>query len=292
LLLSWLSSGYYKILLLAPASAEASRGQWAGENTVKIIVCIPARYSSTRFPGKVLAKDTGKFLIQHTWERAKLAKLPANVLIAADDKRILDAAESFDAARVLTNPDCKCGTDRIAEAVADLDYDIVINVQADEPEIDPAHIDLLAQMLIDNPNCPMATLAAPFENPDQITDPNIVKVVVTSIEHRVSSNEARRAIYFSRLPIPYDRQQGGIGQKELYLRHLGIYAYRKDFLLKLTKLPQTPLEKTESLEQLRAIENGFEILVAKVERTADGIDTPAQYADFVKRYKKTTEKRK
>jgi len=286
LLLSWLSSGYYKILLLAPASAEASRGQWAGENTVKIIVCIPARYSSTRFPGKVLAKDTGKFLIQHTWERAKLAQLPANILIAADDKRILDAAKSFGADCVLTNPECKSGTDRIAEAVAELDYDIIVNVQADEPEIDPANIDLLAQILLDNPQIPMATLAAPFENPDKISDPNIVKVVVTSDERQASSDAAHRAIYFSRLPIPYDRKKAGIGRKELYLRHIGIYAYRKDFLLKLTKLPQTPLEKTEKLEQLRAIENGFDILVAKVEHTADGIDTPNQYADFVKRYMK------
>ncbi len=257
---------------------------------MKIIVFIPARYSSTRFPGKVLANDTGRFLIQHTYERAKLAKLPDDVLIAADDKRILEAAETFGADCVMTSPDCKSGTDRIAEAVAELDYDIIINVQADEPEIDPAYIDLLARILLDNPDAPMATLAAPFENPDQITDPNIVKVVVTSDERRATSDAAHRAIYFSRLPIPYDRQKGGIGRKDLYLRHLGIYAYRKDFLLKLTKLPQTPLEKTEKLEQLRAIENGFVILVAQVERTADGIDTPAQYAEFVKRYKKTTEK--
>ncbi len=257
---------------------------------MKIVVCIPARYSSTRFPGKVLAKDTGKFLIQHTFEQAKLAKLPANVLIAADDKRILDAAETFGADCVLTSPGHKSGTDRITEAVANLDYDIIINVQADEPEIDPTYIDLLARILLDNPQIPMATLAAPFENPDKIFDPNIVKVVVTSDERQATSDAAHRAIYFSRLPIPYDRRQGGIGRKELYLRHLGIYAYRKDFLLKLTKLPQTPLEKTEKLEQLRAIENGFVILVAKVERTADGIDTPAQYADFVKRYKNTTEK--
>ncbi len=252
---------------------------------MKIIVCIPARYGSTRFPGKVLANDTGKFLIQHAYERAKLAKLPSKILIAADDKRILEAAKSFGADCVLTSPDCKSGTDRIAEAVAGIDCDIVVNVQADEPEIDPAHIDLLAQMLLDNPETQMATLAAPFENPDQIADPNIVKVVVTSIENR----ESRIALYFSRLPIPYDRQQGGLGRKDLYLRHLGIYAYRKDFLLQLTKLPQTPLEKTEKLEQLRALENGFEILVDRVERTADGIDTPAQYADFVKRYKKSTE---
>jgi 3-deoxy-manno-octulosonate cytidylyltransferase (CMP-KDO synthetase) len=254
---------------------------------VKIVVCIPARYGSTRFPGKVLAKDTGRFLIQHTFERAKLAKLPSKVLIAADDERIIEAAKSFGADCVLTSPDCKSGTDRIAEAVANLDYDIIVNVQADEPEIDPANIDLLARILLDNPDAPMATLAAPFENPEQIADPNIVKVVVTSDERQATSEAAHRAIYFSRSVIPYDRQQGGLGPKELYLRHLGIYAYRKDFLLKLTKLPQTPLERAEKLEQLRALENGFEILVAKVKHTTDGIDTPAQYAGFVKRYKNT-----
>ncbi len=254
---------------------------------MKIVVCIPARYGSTRFPGKVLAKDTGRFLIQHTFERAKLAKLPSKVLIAADDERIIEAAKSFGADCVLTSPDCKSGTDRIAEAVANLDYDIIVNVQADEPEIDPANIDLLARILLDNPDAPMATLAAPFENPEQIADPNIVKVVVTSDERQATSEAAHRAIYFSRSVIPYDRQQGGLGPKELYLRHLGIYAYRKDFLLKLTKLPQTPLERAEKLEQLRALENGFEILVAKVKHTTDGIDTPAQYAGFVKRYKNT-----
>ena len=250
---------------------------------MKIIVCIPARYDSTRFPGKVLAKDTGKLLIQHTWEKAKQAKLPSNILIAADDKRILDAAESFGADAVLTSPDHKSGTDRIAEAVADLDFDIVINVQADEPEINPENIDHVAELLIKNPDCPMATAAAAFENVQQIGNPNIVKVITDSIN---------KAIYFSRFPIPYDRENEGVGNIHLYLRHLGIYAYRKDFLLKITGLPQSPLEKIEKLEQLRAIENGFPILVGKVERTTDGIDTPDQYAEFVKRYKKATKKRK
>ena len=131
----------------------------------------------------------------------------------------------------------------------------------------------------------MATLAAEFQNADQIIDPNIVKVVVMSIEHRTSSIGAHRAIYFSRAPIPYDRESSGVGEVRQYLRHLGIYAYRKEFLLKITALPQTKLEKIEKLEQLRAIENGFEILVGKVKHTSDGIDTPQQYAEFVKREK-------
>ena len=242
----------------------------------KIIVCIPARYGSTRFPAKVLAKDTGKFLIQHVYEQAKLAKLPDRVIIAAADKRIADAAKSFDAECIMTNPDCPSGTDRIAEAVGGLDFDIVVNLQGDEPEIDPANIDTVAKLLVDNPENQMATLVADFETKEQIADPNIVKVVTS---HSI-------ALYFSRSVIPYDRQQGGIGEIKNYLRHIGIYAYRGDFLLKITKLPQTPLEKLEKLEQLRAIENGFDILVAKVKHACAGIDTPEQYAEFVKRYAK------
>jgi 3-deoxy-manno-octulosonate cytidylyltransferase (CMP-KDO synthetase) len=252
---------------------------------VIVYACIPARYGSTRFPAKVLAKDTGKFLIQHTWERVCAASLPEKVIIATDDKRIVAAAESFNAECIMTSPDCPSGTDRIAEAVADINVDIVVNLQADEPEIDPANIDKVARLLIDNPDCPMATLAADFQNAAQISDPNIVKVVVTSHGSRVTSHEPIRAIYFSRSPIPFDREKSGIGNIKHYLRHLGIYAYRKEFLLKITKLPQTPLEKIEKLEQLRVLENGFSILVAKVSHTCDGIDTPEQYAEFVKRYK-------
>jgi 3-deoxy-manno-octulosonate cytidylyltransferase (CMP-KDO synthetase) len=243
---------------------------------VKILAVIPARFSSTRFAAKVLAKDTGKFLIQHTYERACLAKLPEKVIIAADDEKVVAAADSFGGECVLTSVEHKSGTDRIAEAVSKLDVDIVVNLQADEPEIDPDNIDYLAQLLIDNPDYPMATLSADFQDARQVANPNIVKVIT-------DSNNC--AIYFSRLPVPYDRDKSGVGDVGQYLRHLGIYAYRKDFLLKITKLPQTPLEKIEKLEQLRAIENGFKILVGKVKHTCDGIDTPEQYAEFVKRYK-------
>jgi len=291
---------------------------------VKIVVFIPARYGSTRFAGKVLAKDTGKYLIQHTYEQACQARLPEKVIIAADDERIIAAAESFGAQCILTSPEHKSGTDRIAEAlkkiadsverigkVSSERYppvlseveglnadDIVVNVQADEPEIDPANIDLIAQLLINNPDYPMATLAASFETLEQISDPNIVKVVVAwSVQRGADSRKLKTqnlklktdcgiAIYFSRAPIPYDREKSGIGNIRQYLRHVGIYAYRKDFLTKITALPQTPLEKIEKLEQLRAIENGFDILVGKVKHTCDGIDTPQQYAEFVRRYKK------
>ena len=245
---------------------------------MKIVACIPARYGSTRFAGKVLAKDTGKFLIQHTYEQACLAKLPDKVIIAADDERVMQAAGEFGAECVMTSPKHKSGTDRIAEAVADMDVDIIVNLQADEPEIDPANIDYLAELLVKNPDFQMATLAADFQSPKQIAESNIVKVVIDC---------NGRAIYFSRAPIPFDREKSGIGNVQQYLRHIGIYAYRKEFLPKITTLPQTTLEKIEKLEQLRAIENGFDILVGKVEHTCDGIDTPQQYDKFVERYRKT-----
>jgi 3-deoxy-manno-octulosonate cytidylyltransferase (CMP-KDO synthetase) len=277
-------------------------------NGVKIVACIPARFSSTRFPGKVLAKDTGKFLIQHVYEQACQAKLIDRVIIAADDRRVVEAAKSFGAECVLTSVKHQSGTDRIAEAVKNVDADIVVNLQADEPEIDPANIDYLARLLLETKNSKlktqnyrMATLAAPFNNAEQIDDPNIVKVIVAwSVERRadcvlsfprkresISHDDIGIAIYFSRSPIPYDREKTGIGEVGQYLRHIGIYAYRKEFLLKITALPQTPLEKIEKLEQLRALENGFSILVGRVKHTCDGIDTPEQYAEFVKRYKKS-----
>ena len=251
---------------------------------MKILACIPARYGSTRFAGKVLAKDTGKFLIQHTYEQACLAKLPDKVIIAADDERIAAAAKSFGAECILTSPEHKSGTDRIAEAVKKLSAercplnadDIIVNLQADEPEIDPANIDYLAKLLLDNHQCRMATLVAEFENTEQVKDPNIVKVVVDKDNY---------AIYFSRSVIPYDRKAGDSGEIKNYLRHLGIYAYRKDFLLEITSMPQSRLEKIEKLEQLRVLDNGYSILTGRVKHTHDGIDTPDQYADFVKRQK-------
>jgi len=300
---------------------------------LKVIAVIPARYSSTRFAGKVLAKDTGKYLIQHTYEQACLARLPEKVIIAADDEKVVAAARTFGAECVLTSPDHQSGTDRIAEAVVKLADsgqravdsdsreevyakrcmlnadDIVINLQGDEPEIDPDNIDYLARLLMEHPDCPMATLSADFQTVEQVADPNIVKVIVSSCvvrdaycekkemdscfrrndntqyAIRNTQYETARAIYFSRHPIPYDRDAAGVGKVGQYLRHLGIYAYRKQFLLEFTSLAQTPLEKIEKLEQLRAIENGYPILVGKVEHTCDGIDTPEQYAEFVRRCK-------
>jgi 3-deoxy-manno-octulosonate cytidylyltransferase (CMP-KDO synthetase) len=242
---------------------------------VKVVVVIPARYGASRFEGKVLAQKTGKFLVQHTYERALLAKGISRVLIAADDERVMQACKSFGAACVMTSVAHQSGTDRIAEAVRDIQADIIVNLQADEPEIDPANIEKITGLLIQNPDADMATLIAPFEIPEQITNPNIVKCVI---------DRRGRALYFSRSPIPYNRQAGGIGLTNGYWRHLGIYAYRRDFLIKFTQLPSGFLETTEKLEQLRALENGFTILTAKVERVWDGVDTPEQYEEFVKRY--------
>ena len=242
-----------------------------------IVVVIPARYESTRLPGKVLAKDTGKFLVQHTYERAKKAKCVQKVIIATDSQKVVDACNLFGAECVMTSPDHQSGTDRIAEAVANIDADIIINLQADEPEIDPDCIDELAGLLKDNPDADMATLVAPFEDVAQIADPNVVKCITDS---------NGRAIYFSRSVIPYSRDDAGIGNKDMYLRHLGIYAYRKDFILTITKKAQTPLELSEKLEQLRAVECGFSIITAKVRHCWEGIDTPEQYKRFVERMKK------
>ena len=243
---------------------------------MKIIVVIPARYGSSRFAGKVLAKETGKYLVQHTYERALCAKNADQALIATDDERVMAACAEFGGACVMTSTEHQSGTDRIAEAVADKDVDIIVNLQADEPEIDPAYIDQVARLLIDNPDASMATLLAPFESADDVANPNIVKCITDSQD---------KAIYFSRSVIPYDRDNQGPGEPSRYLRHLGIYAYRKDFLLTFTAIQPSFLEKAEKLEQLRAIEHGYSIITGKVKHGWDGIDTPAQYAEFVKRNK-------
>lgn len=243
---------------------------------MKIIAVIPARYGSSRLAGKVLAKETGKYLVQHTYERACCASRVSDVLIATDDERVMEACRQFGGACVMTAAEHQSGTDRIAEAVAGLTCDIVVNVQADEPEIAPAYIDRVAGLLAENPDAQMATLLAPFQADEDVANPNIVKCA-TDIHGR--------ALYFSRSVIPYDRQAAGVGRTDAYRRHLGIYAYRKDFLKVFTALPPSPLEQCEKLEQLRVLENGFTIVTATVEKAWDGVDTPQQYAAFVERCK-------
>jgi 3-deoxy-manno-octulosonate cytidylyltransferase (CMP-KDO synthetase) len=255
-------------------SSEKMKNRCKEKLIVKIIVVIPARYGSSRFVGKVLARETGKYLLQHTYERALCAKSVDQALIATDDQRVMDACAEFGGACVMTSVAHQSGTDRIAEAVADMDADIIINLQADEPEIDPSYIDQVAGLLLDNPDAEMATLLAPFETADDIANPNIVKCI---------TDTTGRAIYFSRSAIPYDRNASGVGEVCHYKRHLGIYAYRKDFLMEYTSLEPSFLEQCEKLEQLRAIENGYTILTGMVDKAWDGVDTEEQYQAFARR---------
>lgn len=241
----------------------------------KVIICIPARLGSTRFHEKLLARKTGKSLIEHTWERACRASLPAEVIIAADDERIMAEAASFGARCVMTSKSHKSGTDRIAEAVSGLEADIIVNLQGDEPEIEPGHVDKVARLLTEHAEYSMSTLATSIKKAEQVVDPNVVKVVC---------DNKGKALYFSRAPIPYDREAGGPGKSCNYLRHLGIYAYRRDFLMRITQQEQSKYEKIEKLEQLRVLENGYSIIVGEVEDYNEGIDTAEQYEAFAAKY--------
>jgi 3-deoxy-manno-octulosonate cytidylyltransferase (CMP-KDO synthetase) len=241
------------------------------------VAIIPARYQSTRFPGKPLANETGKYLIQHVYDNVLLARKLSKVIVATDDQRIFDAVRSFGGAVVMTRSDHVCGTDRIAEVARTLNDEVLVNVQGDEPEIDPAQIDQLVELLERNRECEMATLACPFETVEDVISPTTTKVVL---------DQRGRALYFSKGVIPFARDDGGkVKNPRGWLLHLGIYAYRRDFLLRFSSMPPTPLERIEKLEQLRALENGYEIAVGVVDRAAIGIDTPEEYAAFVARVK-------
>ena len=239
------------------------------------VVIIPARYASERLPGKPLLNETGKVLIQHVYERAAQAKMPEAVIVATDDARIAEAVESFGGRAELTSAEHRSGTDRIAEVAAKLDVRYIINVQGDEPEVDPAAIDLQVELLEES-GAEMSTLAVPCSDPNVAHDPNVVKVVVNRLGY---------AMYFSRSPIPGakrldDRFAAG---EHSFLIHPGLYGFRRDFLLKYSSLPASDLERAEGLEQLRALDNGFQIRVGIVQDVAVGIDTPEEYAAFVAR---------
>lgn len=236
-------------------------------------VIIPARFNSTRFPVKVLAAETGKPLVQHVVDQVRRCRRVREVIVAADDQRIADALRPFETRCVMTSPDHQSGTDRVAEAARGLSDEIVVNVQADEPEIEPQTVDALIGRLHSSPE-DMATAATPFPHRADPNDPNLVKVV---------TNLDGRALYFSRAPIPF-RRDSTAGPDPAYYLHLGIYAYRRDFLLKFASWPPTRLETSEKLEQLRGLEHGRSIYVLMVDRATHGIDTPQQYAEFVRRY--------
>ncbi len=239
---------------------------------MRAVGIIPARYASTRLPGKPLLRETGRYLIQHVYEQAGAAGSLDAVLIATDDERIVSAAAEFGADARLTAASHQTGTDRIAEVAAGIDCDVVVNIQGDEPEIEPEAIDRAVDALANAPDAVMSTLAHRTDDAARAADPNVVNVV-TGCDGR--------ALYFSRAPIPCPRDETAGAS---YLLHVGLYAYRRDFLLQYPTLPQTPLEKLEKLEQLRAIENGHVIQVAETGYDACGIDTPADYEAFVARW--------
>jgi 3-deoxy-manno-octulosonate cytidylyltransferase (CMP-KDO synthetase) len=228
-----------------------------------VTAIIPARWASTRFPGKPLVELCGKPLVQHVWERAGRAKLVGRVIVATDDMRIAEAAFAFGAEVALTSPRHATGTDRLAEVAKKLkSSSIIVNVQGDEPDIAPATIDRLVRALQGNPKLGMVTAANPVTDPADVHNPNVVKVV---------TDLAGRALYFSRSVIPHDRDgRGGVK----YLRHQGIYAYRRKVLLDFVKWKPTPLEEAEKLEQLRALEHGVAIGVMLVKRGSIGVDAP------------------
>ena len=237
---------------------------------VKVLGIIPARYASTRFPGKPLAPVAGRPLIQHVIEQCLKAKSLAEVIVATDDERIFNAAKKICRAE-MTSPAHPSGSDRIAEVAEKIFCDAVVNIQGDEPLIDPSVIDAVAGALAD---CEMSTAATRIKNPAELDNPNVVKVVV---------NAAGRALYFSRRTIPYLREAASCPVNEQlaafpFLKHLGIYGYRRETLLRLVKYPVSPLENAEKLEQLRALENGIPLAVVQVTYDSVGVDTPEDVA--------------
>jgi 3-deoxy-manno-octulosonate cytidylyltransferase (CMP-KDO synthetase) len=240
---------------------------------VKIVGIIPARFASTRFPGKPLALIAGKPLLQHVVEQCQRAKSLSEVIVATDDTRIWEVAQNF--CRVeMTRPDHPSGSDRIAEVVERCECDAVVNIQGDEPLIEPSVIDAVTNALAQSE---MSTAATRIKNPAELDNPNVVKVVV---------NAAGHALYFSRRTIPYVREAASGSSEQLaafaFLKHLGIYGYRRGTLLRLVKFPVSPLENAESLEQLRALENGIPIAVVKVDYDSIGVDAPEDVAKVEK----------
>ena len=245
-------------------------------------IVIPARLASTRLPRKLLLAETGKPLLQHTYESATKAKRPNDVLIAADSEELAVACRAFGARVVLTSPDCASGTDRVAEVARQLpEIDLLVNVQGDEPEISADAIDLAIRLLESDPTAVMSTLATPIRTKDKLHDPACVKVIFDS---------RQRAIYFSRAPIPFARNWDDsllTAEPAAYYQHIGLYAYRREFLLKLASMPRPQIEQVENLEQLRVLDAGFTILVGIVEEPTVGIDTPDDYREFVNRWKRS-----
>lgn len=245
---------------------------------MKAVVIIPARYASTRLPGKpileAVRERTGKYLIQHVYERAAAAPSVEQVIVATDDERIAAAVRGFGGQCRMTRADHESGTDRIAEVAATLDAEVIVNVQGDEPEIRPDQVEQVIALVHEDPPAEMGTLAHPIECEAEWRDPSVVKVVLDG---------RGCALYFSRSPIPFVRDAGGWSRSGPVkaLRHLGIYGCRRDFLLRYTQLPPAPLETAERLEQLRALSAGCRIRVGITPYRCTGIDTPADLEEWL-----------
>ena len=234
----------------------------------KVVVVIPARYGSTRLPGKPLVSLAGKPMIQRVYERAKLAARVDRVLVATDDKRIVKAVEEFGGEARMTRSDHRTGTERVAEVAAHEDGDVFVNVQGDEPLLDPVAVDTAVTSLLEEPAAAIATVATPIKTRADIMDPNVVKTVL---------DFDGNALYFSRAPIPWVRDTASKVQVR-HLKHLGLYVFQREALLEYPTLPQGELERIEQLEQLRWLENGWKIRVAEVEHDAVSVDVPEDIA--------------
>lgn len=228
---------------------------------MSIIAVIPSRYASTRLPGKPLVDICGRPMVQHVYERVRQVSLFDEVLVATDDERIMAAVAAFGGSACMTSPDCPSGSDRLIEVAKAHPADIYVNVQGDEPLVEPSSIEKLARAMMEDDTLQMGTLCYPI-TVEQAQNPNLVKVV------RAHNGNA---LYFSRSPIPFPRS-GGIAPE--YFGHLGMYAYRREFLMSFGSLPYSPLENTEKLEQLRVLQAGIAIRVLEVEAMGPGVDTP------------------
>lgn len=250
---------------------------------MRIKIVIPARLASTRLPEKLLLKVGGKSILQHTFESASRAALADGIVVAVDHPRLAAEVASFGGSYLLTSPECQSGTDRVAEVARELkDIDVFINVQGDEPEIDPNAIDLAIEMLLDNPDADISTIAKPIRDQKTLADPNCVKVVLDKRQY---------AMLFSRAVVPFARDgmtaELIMREPPIYLHHVGIYAYRRDFVLWFASQSPAVTEQVEKLEQLRALEAGRRIVVGRIEQSSVGIDTQEDFEAFRSRYEGT-----
>jgi len=252
-------------MLLLRADHESDVAVLMPESTAKVIAVIPARHASTRFPGKALASIAGRPMIQLVYERVRRAQLVSRVIVATDDEKIKSAVEAFGGEAMMTRRDHRTGTDRVAEVAARIQAEVYVNVQGDEPLIDPGTIDAVAAAVLEEESVQIATPCTAIGQPKDIMDPNIVKVV-----RDFESN----ALYFSRAPVPWVRdREEKVAAK--HWKHLGLYAHRREALLEFPTLPPGELERLEQLEQLRWLENGFRIAVVETEYDAISVDVPS-----------------